>query len=117
VETGRVVSWSLNVRSFLPIFYFSLSLQGSFQALNNTETLRLLTIIELACPYSGKSSSIELQRPKQRRVDRIIKDDRRRRHKRRKDADALVDAFARSTLEGVQQDNITMPSGTPVTAT
>jgi hypothetical protein len=29
----------------------------------------------------------------------VIKDDRRRRHKRRKDADSLVDAFARSNLE------------------
>lgn len=91
------------------------------QAMNNSETLRLLTIIELACPFSGKSMA-EVHRTyggkSQRKIDRIIKDDRRRRHKRRKEADSLVDAFARSTLEGAQQqDNMTITGGSPISAT
>lgn len=35
----------------------------------------------------------------QRRIDRVIKDDRRRRHKRRKDQDAMIDMFAKQTLD------------------
>jgi len=80
VEGSRVVSWSLN-------------------ALNNTETLRLLATIELAC-YKCREvhSDPRLHGKGRRRVDRLIKDDRRRRHRRRKDQDAMVDAFARQTL-------------------
>ncbi|RDB28950.1 hypothetical protein Hypma_015597 [Hypsizygus marmoreus] len=80
VEGSRVVSWSLN-------------------ALNNSETLRLLASIELAC-YRCKQA---LQDPRlhskgRRRIERVIKDDRRRRHRRRKDQEALIDAFAKQNL-------------------
>jgi len=33
-----------------------------------------------------------------RRIERLIKDDRRKRHRRRKDQDAMFDAFAKHTL-------------------
>ena len=33
-----------------------------------------------------------------RRIAHVIKEDRRKRHKRRRDQDALVDAFARTDL-------------------
>ena len=35
-----------------------------------------------------------------RRIAHVIKEDRRKRHKRRRDQDALVDAFARTDLNG-----------------
>jgi hypothetical protein len=33
-----------------------------------------------------------------RRIERVIKDDRRRRHRRRKDAESMVDLFSKQTL-------------------
>lgn len=33
-----------------------------------------------------------------RKIERVIKDDRRKRHRRRKDQDAMIDAFARQSL-------------------
>jgi len=80
VEGSRVISWSLN-------------------ALNNSETLRLLASIELAC-YKCKQALADprLHNKSRRRIERIIKDDRRRRHRRRKDQDAMVDAFAKQNL-------------------
>ncbi|KAH8099404.1 hypothetical protein BXZ70DRAFT_298006 [Cristinia sonorae] len=81
VEGPRVVSWSLN-------------------ALNNSETLRLLAIIELSC-YSCKQvvNDPQIQNSYRRRIARAIKDDRRKRHKRRKDADSMVAAFAKTGLD------------------
>jgi len=80
VEGSRVISWSLN-------------------ALNNSETLRLLASIELAC-YRCKQALADprLHNKSRRRIERVIKDDRRRRHRRRKDQDAMVDAFAKQNL-------------------
>ncbi|KAF8078694.1 hypothetical protein FPV67DRAFT_1557949 [Lyophyllum atratum] len=80
VEGSRVVSWSLN-------------------ALNNSETLRLLASIELAC-YRCKQALTDprLHHKGRRRIERVIKDDRRRRHRRRKDQEALIDAFAKQNL-------------------
>jgi hypothetical protein len=70
-----------------------------WQALNNSETLRLLASIELAC-YRCK---VSLQDPRihhkaRRRIERLIKDDRRKRHRRRKDQESLIDAFAKQNL-------------------
>ncbi|KAI0695153.1 hypothetical protein BC835DRAFT_1415036 [Cytidiella melzeri] len=81
VDAGRVVAWSLN-------------------ALNNSETLRLLAIIEVSC-YSCKHtlSNPELLNSHRKRIARVIKDDRRKRHKRRKDQDAMIDAFAKTGIE------------------
>ncbi|TCD69906.1 hypothetical protein EIP91_005730 [Steccherinum ochraceum] len=80
VEGARVISWSLN-------------------ALNNSETLRLLAIIELSC-YTCKQvvNDPQIQHSYRRRIARVIKDDRRKRHKRRKDADSMVAAFAKAGI-------------------
>jgi hypothetical protein len=80
VEGSRVISWSLN-------------------ALNNSETLRLLASIELAC-YKCKQALADprLHNKSRRKIERVIRDDRRRRHRRRKDQDAMVDAFSRQNL-------------------
>jgi len=81
VEGSRVVSWSLN-------------------ALNNSETIRLLASIELAC-YRCKQALADprLHSKARRRIERVIKDDRRRRHRRRKDQEAMIDAFAKQTID------------------
>ncbi|KAF8213117.1 hypothetical protein K438DRAFT_1706727 [Mycena galopus ATCC 62051] len=81
VEGSRVVSWSLN-------------------ALNNSETLRLLASIELAC-YKCKQALADPRNhtKARRRIERVIKDDRRRRHRRRKDQDAMIDAFSKQTID------------------
>ncbi|KAL1720760.1 hypothetical protein EV715DRAFT_250046 [Schizophyllum commune] len=80
VDGNRVVSWSLN-------------------ALNNTDTVRLMASIELAC-YKAKQAVADprFHNKSRRRIERVIKDDRRKRHRRRKEADAMVDAFAKSTI-------------------
>lgn len=80
VEGSRVVSWSLN-------------------ALNNSETLRLLASIELAC-YKCKQAMADprMHTKSRRRIERVIKDDRRRRHRRRKDQEAMIDAFSKQTI-------------------
>ncbi|KAF9787258.1 hypothetical protein BJ322DRAFT_983423, partial [Thelephora terrestris] len=80
VESSRVVSWSLN-------------------ALNNSETLRLLASIELAC-YKCKQAvgDPRMHSKIRRRIAHVIKEDRRKRHKRRRDQDALVDALARTDI-------------------
>jgi len=71
------------------------------QALNNSETLRLLASIELAC-YKCKQAvgDPRMHSKIRRRIAHVIKDDRRKRHKRRRDQDALVDAFSRADLNG-----------------
>ncbi|KIL70912.1 hypothetical protein M378DRAFT_20368 [Amanita muscaria Koide BX008] len=80
VEGSHVVSWSLN-------------------ALNNSDTLRLLASIELACYKCNRApAEPRLQNKVRRRIERVIKDDRRRRHRRRKEQEAMVDAFAKQTL-------------------
>ncbi|KAL0951287.1 hypothetical protein HGRIS_007998 [Hohenbuehelia grisea] len=80
VEASRVVSWSLN-------------------ALNNSETLRLLASIELACYRCKQALADPRSHTKvRRRVERVIKDDRRRRHRRRKEQESMIDAFAKQSL-------------------
>ncbi|KIK70911.1 hypothetical protein GYMLUDRAFT_32993 [Collybiopsis luxurians FD-317 M1] len=80
IEDSGVVSWSLN-------------------ALNNSETLRLLASIELACYKCKNALTDPLKAGRDRRkIERVIKDDRRRRHRRRKDQEALIDAFAKSNI-------------------
>ncbi|KAL6309886.1 hypothetical protein BKA93DRAFT_722496 [Sparassis latifolia] len=95
VEGSRVVSWSLN-------------------ALNNSETVRLLASIDLAC-YSCKQAVADpaMHKSHRRRVARIIKDDRRRRHKRRKDQDSMFAAFARTGLNAGPPDEL-RPTPPPV---
>lgn len=67
--------------------------------MNNSDTLRLLASIELAC-YRCKQALMDprLHSKARRKIERVIKEDRRRRHRRRKDQDAMIDAFARQSL-------------------
>ncbi|KAJ3937734.1 MAG: hypothetical protein NXY57DRAFT_979864 [Lentinula lateritia] len=96
VEDSGVVSWSLN-------------------ALNNSETLRLLASIELAC-YKCKNALTDPRKAgrDRKKTERIIKDDRRRRHRRRKDQEALIDAFAKSNISNeateMSTDGVPAPS-------
>ncbi|KAK7694759.1 hypothetical protein QCA50_001947 [Cerrena zonata] len=80
VEGTRVISWSLN-------------------ALNNSETLRLLAIIELSCTTTKHfNTDPHVQNSTKRRIARLIRDDRKKRHKRRKDQDAMIAAFEKTGL-------------------
>lgn len=110
VDGSRVVSWSLNV-SVDFVCHTPMSILTTLypQALNNSETLRLMASIELACYRCRQALSDPRQHSKsRRRIEKVIKDDKRRRHKRRKDQEALVDAFAKQNLTG---EPVTMDSG------
>jgi hypothetical protein len=98
VEASHVMSWSLNVSGGL-FTNLPFAHSGPYQALNNSETLRLLATIELAC-HKFRETHLDphLHSKTRRRIERLIKDDRRKRHRRRKDQDAMVDAFAKQTL-------------------
>jgi len=80
LDGSKVVSWSLN-------------------ALNASETLRLLACIELTC-YRCRQAVIDprLQHRSRRRIERVIKDDRRRRHKRRQEQETMIDLFSKQDL-------------------
>ncbi|KAF8168180.1 hypothetical protein B0H34DRAFT_49991 [Crassisporium funariophilum] len=95
VDGARVVSWSLN-------------------ALNNSETLRLLASIELAC-YRCKQAVADprLHNKARRKIERLIKDDRRKRHRRRKDQEAMIDAFAK---QNIGPEQAAYEAGPPITA-
>ena len=72
----------------------------TFQTTNNSETLKLLASIELACYRSRQALSDPKTHTKvRRRIERVIKEDRRRRHRRRREEDAMVEAFGRQHLE------------------
>lgn len=69
--------------------------------MNNSDTLRLLASIELACYRCRLALSDPRNHAKtRRRIERVIKDDKRRRHRRRKDQDAMIDAFSKQNLDG-----------------
>ncbi|CDO71654.1 hypothetical protein BN946_scf184911.g125 [Trametes cinnabarina] len=86
------------------------------QALNHSETVRLLASIELAA-YACKQAMADpaLHSAIRRRIARVIKDDRRRRHKRRKDQDAMISAFARTGL--AESEAASASNATTTTAT
>ncbi|KAH9950421.1 hypothetical protein B0H21DRAFT_723328 [Amylocystis lapponica] len=79
-------------------------------ALNNSETLRLLACIDLAC-YACRQAVTDpgMHKSHRRRIARLIKDDRKRRHKRRREQDAMVDAFARTALDNRQTEPLVAP--------
>jgi len=80
VEGPNVISWSLNT-------------------MNNSETIKLLTSIEIACHRCRQTLADPKQHNKiRRRVERIIKEDRKRRHRRRRDEDAMVEAFEKQQI-------------------
>jgi len=80
IEGPKVVSWSLN-------------------ALNSSETLRLLACIELAC-YRCKQAVADPRshHRSRRRVERVIKEDRRKRHRRRQEQETMIDLFSKQDL-------------------
>jgi hypothetical protein len=96
LNVGHLVSYSQTVQLFSQCVTFT-------KALNNSETLRLLAIIELSCYSTKHSGGAEIQHSHMRRIARVIKDDRRKRHKRRKDQDAMVTAFERTKLADMEQ--------------
>ncbi|KAF8527844.1 hypothetical protein BU17DRAFT_81089 [Hysterangium stoloniferum] len=82
VETDGVLSWSLN-------------------AVNIADTLRLLASIELACYRSKQLFSDPMRYTSSRRkIERVIRDDRRKRHKRKRDEETMISAFAQQRLGG-----------------
>ncbi|PPQ70500.1 hypothetical protein CVT26_014006 [Gymnopilus dilepis] len=95
-DNGRVISWSLN-------------------ALNNSETLRLLASIDLAC-YRCKQAVVDPRSHtrSKRKIERLIKDDRRKRHRRRKEQEAMIDAFARQNLSTEPSPQESDSAGPPV---
>jgi len=80
IEGSKVISWSLN-------------------ALNASETLRLLACIELAC-YRCKQAVADPRshHRTRRRIERVIKDDRRKRHRRRQEQETMIDLFSKQDL-------------------
>jgi len=86
IEGSKVVSWSLN-------------------ALNASETLRLLACIELAC-YRCKQAIADPRshHRSRRRVERVIKDDRRKRHRRRQEQETMIDLFSKQDLNAPEDD-------------
>ncbi len=59
----------------------------------------MLASIELACYKCRQAVGDPRMHSKSRRkVERLIKDDRRKRHRRRKDQEAMIDAFAKQNL-------------------
>lgn len=67
----------------------------------------MLASIELAC-YRCRLALVDPRShaKTRRRIERVIKDDKRRRHKRRKDQDAMIDAFSKQDLnEGDMEAN------------
>jgi len=80
VEPDGVLSWSLN-------------------AVNIADTLRLLASIELACYKSKQIFSDPMRYTSVRRkIERVIRDDRRKRHKRKRDEETMISAFAQQKL-------------------
>jgi len=80
IEGSKVVSWSFN-------------------ALNASETLRLLACIELACYRCKQAVADPRSHHKSRhRIERAIKDDRRKRHRRRQEQETMIDLFSKQDL-------------------
>ncbi|KAJ3552073.1 hypothetical protein NM688_g4349 [Phlebia brevispora] len=105
----RIVVRALSTRKVITAFTEGAPIQaekrGNFVvALNSAETLRLLALLELSCMLCGKSNLSDSQQAiHRRRIARLIREDKKRRHKRRKDQDAMVAAFARTGLGGGEQ--------------
>ncbi|KAF8481253.1 hypothetical protein DFH94DRAFT_448029 [Russula ochroleuca] len=86
IEGSKVVSWSLN-------------------ALNASETLRLLACIELACYRCKQAVADPRSHHRSRhRVERAIKDDRRKRHRRRQEQESMIDLFSKQDLNAPEDD-------------
>ena len=117
-DNGRVISWSLNVSIISRCSFRFLCLRtliDTFQALNNSETLRLLASIDLAC-YRCKQAVVDPRSHtrSKRKIERLIKDDRRKRHRRRKEQEAMIDAFARQNLSTEPSPQESDSAGPPV---
>ncbi|CAG7846018.1 SubName: Full=Uncharacterized protein {ECO:0000313/EMBL:CCA69252.1} [Serendipita indica DSM 11827] len=73
----------------------------SLHAQTNNDALRLLASIELAAYKLGSVSGTEnrAQSKLRRKIERTIREDRRKRHKRRKDDDMLVAMLGNASLD------------------
>jgi hypothetical protein len=69
------------------------------QAVNMADTLRLLASIELAC-YRSKQLFTDPKRysSSRRKIERVIRDDRRKRHRRKRDEEDMISAFGQQKL-------------------
>ena len=67
--------------------------------MNNSETLKLLASIELACYRCRQALADPKNHTKiRKRIERVIKNDRRQRNRRRRDEQAMVEAFEKQQL-------------------
>ena len=67
--------------------------------MNNSETLKLLATIELACYKCRQALTDPNSHGKvRRRIERVIREDRRKRHRRRREQEAMVAAFERQNI-------------------
>jgi len=80
IESTGVTSWSLNTT-------------------NNSDALRLLASIELAC-YRCKQALLDPSRhtKTRRRIEKLVREDRRRRHEHKRVEDELVSAMLQQNL-------------------
>lgn len=64
-----------------------------------TDTLRLLASIELAC-YRSKQLFSDPKRysSSRRKIERVIREDRRKRHRRKRDEEDMISAFGQQKL-------------------
>lgn len=83
------------------------------QALNNADTLRLTAIFEVSCVTCGKSNVHDKSNVHRRRVARLIREDKKRRHKRRRDEDAMIAAFSRTGISAARRNASDGGSVTP----
>ncbi|EJD55178.1 hypothetical protein AURDEDRAFT_109612 [Auricularia subglabra TFB-10046 SS5] len=81
IEPSGVTSWSLN-------------------AVNNSDALKLLASIELAC-YRCKQAILDPARynKTRRRIEKVVREDRRRRHNNKREEDELAMAFGQQRIE------------------
>lgn len=106
VESTGVTSWSLNVSiSAVLCLVCSNANPGPTQAVNNSDALKLLASIELAC-YRCKQAVLDPGRytKTRRRIEKVVREDRRKRHNNKREEDELATAFGQQTIAAVPDD-------------
>ena len=119
VESSGVTSWSLNVSRVLlsPSSRYSLLTRGLLvQAINNSDALKLLASIELAC-YRCKQAILDPSRysKSRRRIEKVVREDRRRRHTSKKEEEDLVAAFGSQQI-APEDPSLSLPQSNPFLA-
>ncbi|KZW00637.1 hypothetical protein EXIGLDRAFT_720872 [Exidia glandulosa HHB12029] len=94
VESSGVTSWSLN-------------------AVNNSDALKLLASIELAC-YRCKQAILDPGRynKSRRRIEKVVREDRRKRHNNKREEDELATAFGQQTIAADEGSTSSTPFDT-----